>query len=85
VNVVASLPSPLEYVIYELRRQLPLVFRAVDGESSGALKALPTDIHIAVAAPLRHLHREVFALLKAHVLKPLRLPPYAVGAVEVNL
>jgi ferredoxin len=53
-------PRPLEYVLHELRRQLPCCLsRAVYGEPCGVRQALPTDIHVARAALLRHLHREV--------------------------
>jgi hypothetical protein len=49
----------LEYAVYKLRRQpLPLPL-AVYRKPSGVFKTLPKDIHMAVAAPLRHPHQLV--------------------------
>jgi hypothetical protein len=53
-------------------------------QPGGALQALPKDPHVAVAALLRHLHREVSALLKTHFPKPLCLPLYVAVFTQIK-
>jgi hypothetical protein len=79
VDLLALLPSPLEYVLHELRRRLLLFIGAIYGEPGDVGRALSEDVHVAVAVIFRRLDGEVSALLKSRLSKPLYLALYGAG------
>jgi hypothetical protein len=79
VDLLALFPSPLEYVLYELRRRLLLFFGAIYGEPGDVGRALSEDVHVAVAVIFWRLDGEVSALLRPRLSKPLYLALYGAG------